>query len=72
LTHHAFRQSGANSRIFARSVTRKRHATWRLPLFGALTAADQPQVLLRIGSGLNSRADRWVNIASPIGMLRPE
>jgi hypothetical protein len=44
------------------------------PPFGALTAASTISYgsSFGIGSGLNFRTDRWVNIASPIGMLRRE
>jgi hypothetical protein len=33
---------------------------------------DQPQVVLGNGSGSTCRTERWVSIASPIGMLRRE
>jgi hypothetical protein len=45
-----------------------------IALFGALTAAStiSDRFSFGIGSGLNVRTDRWMNIASPIGMLRHE
>src|SRR5882762_204750 len=50
-----------------RSVKTRKRPTWRLPPFGALTAASRMRrrSSIGIGSGLKRRIDRWVNIASP-------
>src|SRR5207244_3122243 len=54
-----------------RSVSTRNRPIWRLPPFGALTAASTIRWMssIGIGSGLNRRTERWVNIASPIGIF---
>src|SRR5439155_27213531 len=60
-----------NSRMTLRSVSTRNRPIWRLPPFGALTAASTIRWMssIGIGSGLNRRTERWVNIASPIGIF---
>src|SRR5712664_578795 len=50
-----------------RSVRTRKRPTWRLPPFGAFTAASTMRwrSSIGIGSGLKRRIDRWLNIASP-------
>src|SRR5262245_61699276 len=53
------------------SLSTTNRAGWRLPPLGALTAASRISRKSSVGieSGRKRRIERWLNIASPIGMF---
>src|SRR5262249_14198808 len=68
--HQAARYSAPNSRIVSGSFTTRKRAGCRLPPLGALTAASRMSSRSAggIGSRLNRRIARCVNMASPSGI----